>query len=1017
MQTTNDLATTRREFLQQISLLGAASLIPLSFFSCSKDTAGIDYQGTGLAPYKVWEEMLMAIKTSPDFLEGRMVDLIKKGNPKEMLAFVRDEIYLMPPDSRSLRGLEKTMVSGIKGVLRSGFATPREKAELLSQMFNKAGFEAAVVYEETNFKEEEIRNFFFKPFERIFEPLVNQKILDRWQKELQVTPNKEQNFQIDVSERESKDLASHLFTFLPKAESGKLHKFNFNWDNRKTPCVKLKQELENKYAHLFDPSVPFGFLKEGAQAKTKNADPAVFTDKKIGIALSVSRGDIEEREIVRGEWLLHELIGNQLVVQFASGLNLFQQLTTSIGSLQTFTPLLALQSFSMKREELAANSYTGKTVTLQGDVIETENEEISINGIPLSIQPDKTLQKKVEKLDITAIPGKFPFVKFQISPEDEMGQMVEGLSASVFNIKVNDKSVTAFMQNNKKTPKVILMYDASLSMPKSYYGKNMTIFVNELEKQILENYPAANIQKWPTSSKLYTWLHKASSTDCDLIIFATDGDQNDENKPEWQATYQSGAPAIILNVKNSSRPHHLSTFESMAKSTNGLVINAENQTETKKRIVDYLKQLAIPPYVFTYNMPEKDLKNKVSVSIDSERIAAETQFEFSIFPGDATPLGSELSGIYLSISYDNKTTKKTLAGYDPIVHKSRTPNQRDFLDVRSLLLGGAFLSVEGQGPTIANRMADLLNYKLSSREWGEALLRNEIKDAREAYENGIYFYDDKMASLMQPLQNTVTNRSLTFATGPRIGIIKNKIGVGMPFSSVSFDYLQTSNFVTLAEDPQEAFRINMHKTAQMALLENRLFEETTLSLLKNQSLIEVQKAKEINWFRERFKDPVDEYFWKEIIFKGTSSYKIVDQSAKTKAFWEINKITGELYGMLSNDTAGGVQRIQQQLDEILKAMDTYLLLLGAMSARSGIPLAIVGGYGKTLVKLYAIASEALVVMDTSGMDEQIKIALAELACETYKTIVLGLYGNAGTAIGGIEYLIGMITGKSFCSLN
>lgn len=1010
-----DSGTTRREFIEQMSLLGLASMLPLSFFSCGKDTADIDYQGTGLAPYKVWEEMLMALKTSPDFLEGRMQTLIESKNPEAMLAFVRDEIHLIPPDAASLRNMDKIMVYGIQGVLRSGFATPREKAELLSQMLNKSGIEAEVVYEQTNFNEEEIRNLFFKPFERKFEPLVNQKILDRWKEELQVTPNEEQIFQIDTSEKESKDLANHLFTFLPNGQPIRVHKFNFNWDKRRTPCVKLKQEFENKYAHLFDPSVPFGSLKEGEQ-KTKSAEPALFTEKNIEISLSVSKGDVEEIEIVKGEWPLQELAGNQLVLKFDSGLNLFQQMTTSIGSLQTFTPLLALQSFTMEREKMAVNSYTGKTISLQGDVIDTEKDQILVNGIPLSINPDKELQAKVKNLKINAIPGKYPFVKFQISAEDETGEMVEGLSAADFNIKVNDKAATTLMQNNKKTPKVILMYDASLSMPGSYYGENMTQFVNELESQILENYPAANIQKWPTSSKLYTWLHKASSSNGDLIIFATDGDQNDENKPEWQTTYQSGAPAIILNVKNSSRPHHLTTFETMAKVTNGIVINAQDQAETKQKIIDYLKKLDIPPYVFTSNVLEKEVTNRVSVSIDNERIAAETSFEFSIFPENTSPLGSELSGVYLSISYDIKTIKKTLAGYDPVLDKSRAPDQSDFYDVRSLLLGGALISVEGQGATMASRLADLLQYKLSSREMGEALLLKETKEAREAYENGIYFYDEKMATLLQPLQNQVTNRSLTFASGPRIGIIKNKMGVGMPFSSVSFDYLETSNFVTLAANPEEAFKINMQKTAQMALLESTMFEENTLSLLKNQSLIETQNAKEIDWFDEHFKDPVDQFFWRERIYKGNGAFKIFDKSAQTKAFWEINATTGALYGMLHNDTAGGIERIQKQLKEILFVMDTYLLLLGGMSSRSGIPLAIVGGYGKTLVKLYAIASEALVVMDTSGMDEEIKAVLAELACETYKTIVLGLYGNSNHAMDGLEYLIGQITGKSFCNL-
>src|SRR5690606_38086993 len=127
----------------------------------------------------------------------------------------------------------------------------------------------------------------------------------------------------------------------------------------------------------------------------------------------------------------------------------------------------------------------------------------------------------------------------------------------------------------------------------------------------------------------------------------------------------------------------------------------------------------------------------VQFFMDDQRISADTSFEFKLFPDDTTPLGSELSGVHLRITYNNNTVRKTLAGYDAVLHKNRVPNQSDFLDVRSLLLGGALIGVEGQGATFANRMADLLQYKLAGRDMGEALLENDVQKAIEAYENGI----------------------------------------------------------------------------------------------------------------------------------------------------------------------------------------------------------------------------------------------------------------------------------------
>lgn len=1016
MKTQIDSGTTRREFIEQMSLLGLASMLPLSFFSCGKNTPNIDYQGSGLAPYKVWEEMLMAVKSSPDFLEGRMQKLIESKNPEAMLAFVRDEIYLIPPENNSLRGMGKMMVTGIQGVLRSGFATPREKAELLNNMLRQAGFDCQVVYERTDFQPDDVKKFFFKPIDRKFEPLVNQTILDRWSEELQVSPNKDKQFTIDQNEQESKDLANHLFGFLPKGHLNRPHTFDYRWDKNRTPCIKLKNEFDHIYLHLFDPNVTFGTPKEGENTRILEAEPAELIDKKIQLTLSVASGELQEHQILQGEWSLQELTGNQILLHFGNGLTLVQQMQTAIGSLNTFTPSLALQSYFLDAVTLSEKSVMGKTITLQGDVIDTTGDVLKVNELPIAVTPNIDLQKQVEQLSVKAMPGKYPFLKLEVEPLDANANQIEQLSASDFKIKINDQPISALMHNNVKTPKIILMYDVSGSMPGNYSGAKIEEFVSQMETQILDQYPAANIQKWKTPSELYTWLHKASSTSADLIIYATDGDNGDSLKEEWIQTYENGAPAIILNVKNTSTAYHLTTFETMAKLTNGIVINAKDQEETIGKIVDYLRDFKIAPYVFTCNTLNKQKENTVSISIDSGRVEASTRFEFKIFPNETTSLSTELSGVYLQINYDKFSVKKTLAGYDPLLHKYRKPNHTDYLDVQSLLLGGALIGVEGQGPTFANQMADLLQYKLSSRKWGEALLNNQIEEAKKYYENGVYLYDDRLASLLQPLNNQVTNRSLTFASGPRMGIVKNKISLGNHQSSVNFDYVQTSNFVTLAEDPLEAYKINMQKTAQMALMENTLFEEATLSQLKNKPLIEVFAARDISKFAQDLQLEQLNY-WNEKLYKVSTEFKIFDQNIESRAFWSINRQTGELYGILENATAGGIERIQRQLEEILFAMDTYLLLLGAMSARSGIPLAIVGGYGKTLVKLYAIASEALVVMDTSGMDDEIKAVLAELACETYKTIVLGMYGNAGTAMGGLEYLIGQITGKSFCSLN
>lgn len=65
----------------------------------------------------------------------------------------------------------------------------------------------------------------------------------------------------------------------------------------------------------------------------------------------------------------------------------------------------------------------------------------------------------------------------------------------------------------------------------------------------------------------------------------------------------------------------------------------------------------------------------------------------------------------------------------------------------------------------------------------------------------------------------------------------------------------------------------------------------------------------------------------------------------------------------------------------------------------------------TLVKLYAYASMAIVLMDNSSLDAQVREALAEFACNVYKEIVYSYFGLSDSGMKGIENLIGMMGGK------
>ncbi len=999
--------TSRRDFLKQMGLLSVAAGLPPLLWKCAPDRPA--FTGTGIPPYSVWEEMLKALETSPDHLEGRMNTLIKEGNPGAMFRFVRDEIHLMPVTSASLRGMGKTMRYGLRGVLRYGFATPREKAELLHSMFKKANISSSVVYERTQIQAGEVPSFFYRPVDRLFEPAIDRKTLERWSGEMGASESRSKAVNPDPGLQESKKLADQLWNLIPGKEKIKAHTFDFRWDNSRTPAVEFQWEGTTKHAHLFDPDVPFGSLRNPA-ATVSPAEEAKYSGEKISISVTFRTGvlPLVERELVSGEWLTHELAGNQVVLSFLHGLDMEKQMVTPIGNLQVFTPALAFQSFDADQPYMESRSVLGNPVTLSGKVIELSGSPGGTPS-PLLAKPAADLQKEIISLDVKAVPGSYPQVKLQVSPLNASGGIIEGLSAADLSIADNETPVQAMMESNQRTPNVHLLYDTSLSMPAAYSGEKMEAFVASLENAILEKFPATRITKRETSSDLYTWLTKASQTSADLIIFATDGDNGDQYDAAKMEKLKAGPPALVLNVNNSTSRHHQETFTNMAQATGGMVLDARDQGKTIENVARYLENLGIPPYVFTYFASGESGVHQVMITADNHRVRATGEYSFALIPEADTPAGEQIAGLYLRVEVGRQVVRRVLAGWDPLVDRDRDPLHSDFSEVRNMLLGNILIAVEGEGPTLSASLCDLLKYRLSTRKWGEAVIRNEVEKAAEAFAEGGFVYNENLASLMAPIQHGVTPTGFTFAGGPRIAVVKTWPGIDHGFSTLSFDYLPTSDYVTLAADPMEGFKTTLQKSAQLAILENHLFANNTLSLLSNLNIISSPEAMHAEWFRQLSREGPDARYWLERIQRGDGSIKFFDPSGSEKAFWRINERTGELYGMLPDMSGGGTNHIQAQLTELSRVMNAYSLLFAAMRVGSPI-IGVVQIYGMLLVKLYAIACEAIIIMDTSGMDEKIKAALREFACNVKKEIYLATMGPVGSALSGLDNLIGLMGG-------
>jgi hypothetical protein len=996
------LEVNRRSFLGSIAAVGAASFLPsflpFLFASCEDEKL---YVGTGKAPFKVWEEMLEAVKTSPDYLPGRMQRLVESKDLQAMFNFIRDEIYLIPSSDKSNTGTGRIMKWGINGMLRCGMATPRGKAELLNNMFQKVGIESKVVYERTTFKNEEVPALFFRPYERAFSPEISKKQFQIWKEELKIT-------EVDSSEKikdcvpEANKLTSKILENL-EINSKKIQKFNYMWKNNETPTVEFIIDGVTKYAHLFDKKVPFGELRDAKN--TIKSKPVEEIGDLISLSLSYrnSISPKEEFELVKGEWNSSELIGKQVVIEFLTGLSFEEQLITKIGNVGTFTPTLLLQGVDDSKDYALDHSFFGDAITLDGKRIGVDEKgNATVDGNLIINKNNQDLQKKVTDLQLKATAIGYPNVKLEVQANNSQGEIIEGLSPKDFRFQLDDEPVPVLMKNNMQTPEILVLSDSSGSMPSAYLGENMLNFNESLRNNIIEKYPNAQIKFWKTTSSLFTWLLKASETSCDLIIFATDGDNYDQIDQKNSVIYKSGAPAIILNVGNVTGERQLNTFNEMAEITNGVVLDAEDQELVLGKITEYINAMKIPPYIFSLTSTiGKGKEHHIKISIDNERLQAKDKFMFS--------KGSEFSnsgivGLYLTIKVGNKKIKRVLAGWDPTINKfDSTISYSE--KIRELLLGRAILSVEGEGPTLAASVVDVLKTLLSNRKWGEAFLNDDIKKATEEINKGTLQYSSKFISMMSPPQNQVTKESLTFPRGYRMSIIKLLAGMDKS-SEISFDYLPTSNYLTLSENKKTAFETNLRITSQFAIREKVFYENSTFSFLEGKQLINNEYAESIDWLNQKIeKKSTDYYYWK-LALKNYYNYMIFDENATSKAFWEINKKTGEIYGILPDGTGGGKERILMQLKEI----ENVVTMGGLFGAATGLPGAWVGGLGMHIIRLYAHASIAILVMDASGLDEMLTKEIVALMCNASKQINFATTGVPGEVMGIIDTLATLIVG-------
>lgn len=1004
--------SSRRHFFKQL-LLGSLGLyLYPTLHSCSDEKPLNVTPGTGAPPFSVWQEIIEALSYSSDNLPGLRKHVIATKDPQKITEFVLKSLCIVPNHTRYFGHKFSTQaLYGTQIALRTGIASPREKAEILKDMLIEAGFEAKVVSENLPLTESEVKDILFNQKKIGFQPNIPKSKYKDWQQRLGLDAGSKNVAYLSNITKEAEALAQTLLDQLSAEQKQEEDTLKYEFSANQVPAVVFTKDGVEQLIHVFDASIPFGEAhpknpskKYGRIGDFKNPDE----DIKVTLSYRTAFNTREKVPLLTGTWKASQLVGNQLKVGFLNNMSFEDSVLKTISDISSFTPVMALQDLNKEAAYLEEHSFMGEPINLAAEKL--INPEFAI--IQEDAQKRSEKAKSIVQLDVKANPKTFPTVSLDITPRDKDGNIVEGLLAKDFSIQDNGKEVKGYLTQNKIAPKILFMFDTSLSMPSTYRGKGAEKFQKDLDEKIKAVYPNAVVNIKETGSNIYTSHLKAAHQEHDLILFATDGDNTDTFNPATAQIFNQGPKTLYIKMYNKYDPEYTSV-EKIAENTGAEVLDGKDQAKTVEEIVSYLGTLPFPAYKFNYSSFDIEAKHTAKVTIVETKKTGQGDFKFSPLLDEG--LGNRIVGLYLDINISyNRKYSRVLAGWDPLI--SKKPTKEMALEVHECMLGNTVMSFEREGAATSIRLEEYLKAMMSNQEWFEAQKEGDTKKAIEALGKGVHTYPQLLLSLMQPLEEAFTKNTITYPTGYRIGILKTKPGLYNQESISSFDYVRSSNYVTITKNNKNSFSETAKKTAQFALLEGSVFENSTLQNLKGKPLV-VQTSEA---YKQAIRDKNfgENYnYYRRYISRG-KALKFVDIQSKSQSYWTMHHKTGELYGVLPDQTGGGTRSVKEQLLALKEVLNQYEILyaqlgMAALASGSGVMVGIATVYSKTLVKLIAFATESVIIMDANLKDVNGKmdLALQELACSIAKEIVYAVFGIFGQVASGLENLIGMMGGS------
>jgi hypothetical protein len=973
-------------------------------------------------PFAAWRDLRTALRSSPDHLAARADEVVATKDALRIYEFVRDRIAAHPARAKDFGlGADREVLWGPAVTLRSGTGTPREKVELLVDLYRRAGFEAEAMSGDNALTADQRRACLSAKPAPAFAP-ADPAAIEALRKELGGGPTPAALTVIDDGATDSAALAARIDALLPASAAAQpLDLSGFD----RMPFVRVVVGGVETFAN---PLPPDGVLGETYATGTPQAAPSpVGAQDELHVALSYATADDPGalKPLIEGDWALADVAGRRLRVQMVPTEDLDTLALTTIDSVRSFFPVLALDAPGLDPAEIAAKSIAGKSaITLAGQVIAVDaGGAVTVDGEPVATgAPDPAALASVASIEVAADPVAFPRIQVVAFARDVGGNVVSGLGASAF--RVTDEGVgRGFVldRNRAPGPRVLILIDVSDSIPLAFREEAGT-YAKDLATAILVDHPDAMFRvaavafgaepagDWTAdpevvktqadgapgaASDLWAALAQAGDLGGTVIVYTTDGDPDTPDTPEQKLHIAHGPPVVVVGV-GTVVP---GTLAEMAALSGGVVAMATLPAEAAAAARTFLDKQVVDPYRLAYQAPAGATGlRQVSMKTADGRVEGNATYTV---PGQAMRLPEPaITGLYLTVTVGVETVTRTLAGFDRA--PGEAPSATAALEVQEAMFGTALLSVEGGAPTLAARLDDLLASKLALEPLWDAAVSGDADAIRAALVTPIAAVSADLAGLAAPLAFADAAEP-TYETGPRLVLmtVRPEFGTGR---ARRIDVLPLAGFATLSTDPARALRRTLAATARLAVMEQALFPTSTMSLLDGAELALLNPYDNIPAVAPGL-DQAARTRWEFVMDPYWDWYRVVPTSGTPMAFYAVDPDTGRMIAVLPDGTGGG-----SGTDDIQKALTGGSRGLAALSALGSLAG---GGFGlggfialqKAILKAILREAAAVEALDATGLADDLGKIARDAGCDLAKEgagALLPPFGDLNTADSVVE---------------